>query len=271
MIRVVILGSTGMLGWAVGRHFLSKPNAYDVHLSFRTQKLSWGSQKFQFDARIDEHISHIPQADYVINCIGCIKQRHYDTDTFTQVNSRFPHLLANECAKRNMRLIHPSTDCVFTGNKGQYSESDSPDAMDVYGISKIMGEPRKCMLLRTSIIGEELRTKYSLIEWAKAQRGRTIQGYTNHFWNGLTAIQYAKVCDQIIQDDLYVEELRHIYSTVVTKYEMLNTFNDHFDLKLNIEKFEHPSRIDRSLMSNYEYLTRKLLQIPSFEEMVKQL
>lgn len=268
MIRVVVLGSTGMLGWAVGQHF-SQSSAYDTWLSYRRDSLKWGDKRFQFDATLDEHLARIPDTDYVINCIGCIKQRHYDTDTFIRVNARFPHLLAGECDRRGIRLIHVSTDCVFTGQRGKYVETDVPDSTDVYGISKVMGESRWCMLLRTSIIGEEMRTRYSLLEWAKAQAGRPVQGYTNHFWNGVTSKQYAAICDKIIREDLYIEALRHVHSTIVSKHDMLMAFNRKFNLGLTIEPFEHPTPIDRSLLSCYELQDR--LDVPGFEEMVKQL
>lgn len=270
MIRVVVLGSTGMLGWAVGQHFANQPDVYDTWLSYKSDRLKWGDQTFHFNARYDEHLKKIPDADYVINCIGCIKQRHYDTDRFIEINSRFPHLLADECARRRKeKLIHVSTDCVFTGNRGNYVETDAPDSRDVYGMSKIMGESRRCMLLRTSIIGPEMHTKYSLLEWAKAQAGRPVQGYTNHFWNGVTSKQYAKICDQIIQEGLYAEGLRHVHSTTVTKQEMLEVFNEHFELDLVIEPFTHPTSIDRSLWSIHDL--KRSLDIPNFADMVKQL
>lgn len=186
-----------------------------------------------------------------------------------RVNAQFPHFLANVCERREMKLIHITTDCVFSGRRGMYHELDEPDSTDNYGISKELGEPRNCMVLRTSVIGEEIRANYSLLEWARSQRGKQVMGYRNHMWNGLTNLQYAKACHKIIENGWYANIRRHVFSTPVSKFQMLSAFNVKYDLGLDIVEHQHPETIDRTLSTVYDLNDR--LEIPSFEKMIEEL
>ena len=181
----------------------------------------------------------------------------------------FPHFLASACERKGARLIHITTDCTFSGNRGWYHELDEPDCTDNYGISKELGEPRNCMVIRTSIVGPELRAHYSLLDWARSQAGGKVKGYVNHMWNGITSLEYAHVCHKIIQNDWYEQTLRHVIGEPCSKLKMLHVFNDVFELDLDIELFEHPEPIDRTLST--VYCLNDKLEIPSFEKMVKDL
>lgn len=267
-MKVAVLGSTGMLGNAVGKYFDSLPG-YRTFLSFRNPALAFGNERFYFDSMDLRCIDALPDVDYVINCIGCVKQKDYDIRTYMKVNAQFPHFLANACEKRGMKLLHITTDCVFSGKRGRYHELDEPDCTDSYGISKELGEPRNCMVLRTSVIGEEIRANYSLLEWARSQRGMQVQGYRNHLWNGLTNLQYAKVCHKIIEKGWYDHVRRHVFSTDVNKYEMLQAFDKKYDLNLDIVPHEHPESIDRRLSTVYDLNDR--LEIPPFDKMIEEL
>lgn len=267
-MKIVVLGSTGMLGNAVGKYFDSLPG-YRTLLSYRNPSLAFGRENFYFDAMDLRCIDALPDADYVINCVGCVKQKDYDIRTYMKVNAQFPHFLARECEKRGMKLIHITTDCVFSGKRGRYHELDEPDCTDNYGISKELGEPRNCMVLRTSVIGEEIRANYSLLEWARSQKGKQVHGYTNHLWNGLTNLEYAKVCHKIIERGWYDNIHRHVFSTDVSKYEMLQAFNKKYDLQLDIVAHVHPEPIDRRLSTVYDLNER--LEIPTFEKMIEEL
>lgn len=267
-IRVAVLGSTGMLGNAVGHYFDGHPD-YDALLSFRNRELAYGEKNFYFDAMDSRSIDALPEVDYVINCIGCVKQRDHGIRTYMKVNAQFPHFLAAACERTGARLIHITTDCVFSGRRGRYHELDEPDCEDNYGVSKELGEPRNCMVLRTSVVGPELRAHYSLLDWARSQKGSKVQGYTNHLWNGITSLEYAKVCDKIIQNDWYEHTLRHLFGTTHSKQKMLYVFNNAFALGLTIEEYEHPDPIDRTLSTVYSLNDR--LKIPDFHWMVKDL
>ena len=143
----------------------------------------------------------------MINCIGTIKPRVDQLGDLNAilVNSVFPRLLSKLSKELNFKVIHPTTDCVYTGSKGNYNEDDVYDVNDVYGMSKAMGEVSDVCIVRTSIIGEEINNGRSLVEWVKSESGNSIFGYTNHFWNGVTCLQFAKICDQIISKDLFWE------------------------------------------------------------------
>ena len=205
-MRIAILGSTGMLGNYIYQYFTTK-SQHKIFTSTRCASNS--SIVFHLDAMDYRTIRNIPDVDYVINCIGCIKQKKYTDQEFYKINSIFPHILSVECSSKNIRLIHVTTDCVYSGSKGSYIESDIPDCDDVYGISKLLSEDLiHGMILRSSIIGEEVNSAYSLLSWAKSQRSSTVRGYTNHFWNGVTNLQFAKICEKIINDDLYSEGIK---------------------------------------------------------------
>ena len=199
MTKVVVLGSTGMLGSAIGKYFQSKEN-YDTILTYRNNKVAYGKNNIWFDA-IDSALQKFANSDYIINCIGVIKPFIEDNKEHSiYLNSLFPYELSSFCKKENIRLIHITTDCVFSGMDGNYSESSIHDALDFYGKSKSLGEPDNCMVLRTSIIGEELHNNVSLIEWVKSMKGQKVKGFTNHYWNGMTTNQYAKVCDIVTEN-----------------------------------------------------------------------
>jgi dTDP-4-dehydrorhamnose reductase len=158
---------------------------------------------------------------------------------------------------------------VYSGRTGNYNESSTHDCLDAYGKSKSLGEPDNCMVLRTSIIGEEIHKKISLIEWAKSQKGKTVSGFTNHLWNGITTQQYAIICQKIIEQNLYSKELYHVFSNHITKYDLLKLFNKRFDLDLNIEKKESEEIIDRTLSSLKDLNTK--LMIPSIQDQISSM
>ena len=182
-MKVYVFGSRGMLGKYV-RTYLE--NYYEVIEVNRN--IIDGSDTTEFE--IEDRLLNlfINKGDVVINCVGAIKPRVDELGDLNaiKVNSVFPRMLANVCEKLEVKMIHPTTDCVYTGNKGSYTENDKCDVNDVYGMTKSLGEPNNCMVIRTSIIGEEVGQTRSLIEWVKSQKDNTVFGFTNHFWKGLS-------------------------------------------------------------------------------------
>ena len=149
-------------------------------------------------------------------------------------------------------------------------ETDFHDETNIYGKSKSQGEPKNCTIIRTSIIGEELNHKRSLVEWIKSNTGGEINGYSNHYWNGITCLQYAKIVEYMILNNIFWEGVRHIYSpTTVSKYELANIINDTYNLGIKINKFETDTVVDKSLSSIYE--ENKLFNIPELENQVKEM
>lgn len=268
MKKVIILGSTGMLGNEVLMHFL-KAEGFDVNSSVRDGRFKIGCNFF-FDPTID-NVASLPFADFYINAIGVIKPHMLkDLKTSIYINSIFPRELADECEKRDSKLIHITTDCVFSGKNGNYNEYSLHDALDEYGKSKSLGEPENCMVVRTSIIGPELHNKVSLISWVQAQTGKEINGFTNHLWNGITTLQYAKVCEKIINENLYSNGLYHIHSpNTVNKFELVTIIDYKYKVGARITPVEASTVVDRT-MSTEKDLCEKL-SIPEIMFQIMQL
>lgn len=268
-MKIVILGSTGMLGNAVGSYFLENYDPKDIYLSYRNEEVSYGIKKFYFDA-LSDSFDAIPQCDYVINCIGVIKP-FIDIDPIAsiKINSIFPRQLADYCDEKGYKLIHITTDCVFSGKDGNYDESASLDCTDFYGKTKSLGEPNNCMVVRTSIIGEEIYKKASLIEWAKSQKGKQVNGFTNHLWNGITTKQYARICGKIIANNWFKKDLFHVFSDTVSKYQLLHLINQVFDLHLTINKLAPPPSVNRTLTTHKELNSK--LDIPPIAQQIQEM
>ena len=250
MKKILVLGSTGMLGHSVAKHFIDK--GYDVTSTYRkeSQEVAAVDKKIAYNPLIHSFASLDGGYDYVINCIGTIKPfMAKDPIAARKINSVFPWELADWCNDIKAKLLHITTDCVFSGKTGKYKESSVHDALDDYGKSKSLGEPiDRCMVIRTSIIGEEIHKNASLIEWAKGQKGKSIKGFTNHYWNGITTNYYGVVCEKIIENNWHSNGLFHVHAKDdVSKFDMMTIFNKKFNLDMNIEAFTATETVDRHL------------------------
>lgn len=248
-MKVFVLGSNGMLGRYISAYFKSK--GFEVVGITRKELDVLYLREEELRAKL--FFLKLREGDIVINCIGMIKQRKGINDMeFIYINSMFPRILANVCENEKVNMIHPTTDCVFDGLKGAYTETDLHNAVDVYGKSKSLGEPENATVIRTSIIGEEVGQARSLVEWVKSNRGKTINGYTNHAWNGVTCLKFAEICHYIIDNNLYWKGVKHLFSpTTFTKYELTKAISDIYNLDITINKFETDVKCDRSLSSTY--------------------
>lgn len=234
MKNIVVFGANGMLGRYVCK-YLSQEHSI---LGLTRKDLDVTDYDLNTLDVVVENI--IRGSDVVVNCLGIIKPRVDETGVSTVlVNSVFPRNLADCCKKYNIKIYHISTDCVFSGlgRNQPYNESDIHDATDLYGKTKSLGENQNCCVIRTSIIGEEIGQSRSLIEWAKSQKGKNVKGFVNHHWNGLSCLQLSKLISLTIKDNIYWFGVRHVFSpNIVTKFELLQTINDVYDLDLKIEK-----------------------------------
>lgn len=268
--KILVLGSTGMLGNAVAAHFANNDD-YDVTMTYRNVSVAPQGKVILFDA-LHNSLDELPgEFDYVINCIGIIKPfMAMDPVAAIKINALFPWQLASWCNKNGSKLIHITTDCVFSGRKGQYVESDAHDALDSYGKSKSLGEcVSEAMVIRTSIIGEEIHKNASLIAWAKSQKGKTVNGFSTHLWNGVTTKEYAKICDKIIINGWYEKGLFHVHAKDdVTKLQMMEYFNEKFDLNLTIVD-KAPEPVDRTMRTEKDLCSR--LDIPTVGQMIKEI
>jgi dTDP-4-dehydrorhamnose reductase/SAM-dependent methyltransferase len=226
-MKIILFGSTGMLG-----------NYVKKYLSQFHQIVCIDRNIFDIESCDWEKLNGIIQlGELIINCAAAIPQQKCDIRKYITLNTVFPHKL-NESAKRcKIQFIHITTDCVFSGKDGNYDENSKHDAEDIYGISKSLGEDKTMCIIRTSIIGEEINNKNSLIEWLIKQKDTTIDGYENVFWNGVTCLQLAKIIEMVINKNDYWQGVRHIFSPrPVSKYELCNYINDIYGLNISITK-----------------------------------
>src|SRR5574343_183909 len=247
-MRVILFGSNGMLGSYIKKHL---NDGYDL-ISLTRKEIDI-SKSSQFD--IIEYLKsiNITENDIIINSAGVIKQREYNILDMILVNSVFPHILSTVKNKFNCKVIHITTDCVFSGLDGGYTESSNHDCLDDYGKSKSLCEPKDLTIIRTSIIGEENNNKKSLIEWVKSNKESRINGYNNHLWNGVTCLELSKVIKNIIDNNLYWNGVRHIFSpNTVSKYELVSFINDIYKLGNQVDKLDTIVNCFRNLSSEYK-------------------
>lgn len=213
--------------------------------------------------------SYLLDFDYIVNCIGVIKPYCKDTDptgihNAILVNAFFPHILSDYCNKSSIRIIQIATDCVFSGKKGNYAENSPHDALDVYGKTKSLGEAlsKNLLNIRCSIIGPEINTKFSLLEWFLSQNNDSqLKGFTNHLWNGVTTLQFAKLCLRIIENNKFTHFIKkaNLYHFVpnhaVTKYELLRLFQKIFKKNVTVAPVESDEEVNRILTTNYPEFT----------------
>lgn len=277
MQKVLILGANGMLGHQACR---TLSHHFDVWGTVRQMKPNYDFLPQDHiltyvDATdvetVEEALEHVQPA-VVVNCIGIIKQIKEAKDPITSifVNAMFPHMLARECTARRIRLIHISTDCVFLGTKGMYTEDDAPDALDMYGRTKQLGEVGEPYLtLRTSIIGHELDTQNGLLAWFLSQKGKTVSGFRKAIFSGLTTQALSKILVEIIQNHPRLSGLYHVSAAPIDKYSLLDMIRATLALDINIEPKDDPE-IDRSLDSTrFRDITGWLP--PSWQVMVEEL
>lgn len=247
-MKVLVLGGTGMLGHVVGRKLGQR---YDTYLTVRGAGDGPAVLGGVDARRLETVVAALDQVrpEAVVNCIGAIKQRPEgrDPDTATAVNAVFPHQLAPACAARGARLIHISTDCVFSGRQGGYRETDPPDPVDLYGRTKLLGEPAgdACLTLRTSLIGRELGTANGLVEWFLGQTGR-VDGFTNAIFSGITAEACADVLADVIELHPELGGLRHVAGEAISKHDLLVLLREASGHAVEIEPVAEPE-LDRSL------------------------
>lgn len=209
----------------------------------------------------------------IINAAGIIKQvpEANDVAGLIEVNAAFPHRLAAIGKNVDARVITIGTDCVFSGRKGNYKESDKPDAEDLYGRSKLLGEltDQHCLTLRTSIIGRELNTRHSLVEWFLRNRGGSVQGYTKAIYSGMPTIVFANVVRQLITSHNNISGVYHVASSPISKFDLLNKLNAAYGAGASLEPTDEPV-IDRSLDATL-FTNATGIAIPDWDEMIRAM
>lgn len=260
MTRILIFGGNGMLGHKLVQSFNPK---FETWTTLRGDRSQYSTFDLLDPSRIIENISvedseGIEKAietaipDIVVNAIGVVKQLPSSKNVMKTltVNSIFPHRLAEITEKKGARLITISTDCVFNGRRGMYTEDDASDAEDVYGKSKNLGEVLQpnCLTIRTSIIGREIATAHSLVEWFLSNRGGRVKGFSKAIYSGFPTIVLAKILEDLILNHPDLEGLYHISSEPINKFDLLCLVRDAYGIDIEIEPSDDLC-IDRSLDS----------------------
>lgn len=257
--KVLILGANGMLGSMLYRKFCESLNFETIGLarSFTSEFGGCLKDKLIFCSELDNPLileslleTHLP--DVVINCIGIVKQnqKYANVLEVLKVNSLFPHQLLKACQRLNIRLLHISTDCVFSGSKGNYDEGSVIDAADLYGLSKYLGEviSENSLTLRSSIIGHELSGAKGLLEWFLRQN-EAVQGFKNCLFSGLPTNEFFNILEQYVLCEKKLSGLYHISSEPISKYDLLHLIASVYKKEIKIFSIEEP-RINRTLNSD---------------------
>jgi dTDP-4-dehydrorhamnose reductase len=280
-MRTLILGGSGMLG-----HKLSQTlgGRFETYSTFRQVPAALESlgvydrvqvlgqvEVSDFDSVARSLSAKRP--DVVINCIGIVKQdaAAHDSIQSISVNALFPHRLAQLCRAAGARLVDISTDCGFSGRKGNYDETDESDAQDLYGKTKFLGEVSGpgCLTIRTSMIGRELKGSHGLVEWLLSQRGQKVRGFERAIFSGFTTRALSGIIADVIEQRPELEGVYHVAAQPITKFDLLTMINQIFGLNIEIDP-DDSLVCDRSL-NGQRFETATGFVPPAWPEMIEQM
>lgn len=279
-MRVLVCGGDGMLGHVVAkmlspRHDVAitvrrHPAKYAPHPLLRRHRMLGNVDAMAFDTVREALDRFAPEA--VVNAVGLVKQRQAAAEPIPalEVNSLFPHRLARASQERRARLVHFSTDCVFSGRDGDYTEDSVPDCDDLYGRTKLLGEVDApgCITLRTSLIGRELGRTSGLVEWFLSQTGE-VKGFRNAIYTGFTTIEMARIVEMLLTRFPLLSGIWHVSSAPISKYDLLLLLKKHFRTGPAVTP-DDAFRCDRSLRSD-RFRDACGYRPPSWDEMIGEL
>ncbi|MFA5844414.1 MAG: SDR family oxidoreductase [Coriobacteriia bacterium] len=281
-MRVVVFGANGMLGHQL---CLRLATSLDVWGTVRGDPLDYARYRLLPQERllggIDitdlECVSRVlalSEAEAVVNAIGIIKHRDEAKAAIPSIvtNSLFPHQLADVCEAAGARLVHMSTDCVFSGRRGSYTESDLPDPPDLYGRSKLLGEVDRpgCLTLRTSIIGWEIERRTGLLEWFATQRGKRIGGFRKAIYSGVSTAAIADLIADVLRTRPDLSGVHHVASEPLSKYDLLVRLREKLGWGDIIIEPDDEFACDRSLVGE-RFEAAAGWRAPSWDDMLGSL
>jgi dTDP-4-dehydrorhamnose reductase len=280
---VLVLGASGMLGHALMHELPGHLPEVSVRGTVRSLDGLAESFRSQMASRLVDGVDVLDATSVaavldelrptaVVNAVGVIKQAPGVDDTVvtTQINALLPHLLARDCAAVGARLIQISTDCVFSGRVGAYTEDDLPDPADFYGRSKLLGEvSAPHVTLRTSIIGPELRHGGSLLEWFLSQDGQRVNGFSRAIYSGLPTVELARVIGSVVLPRPELTGVWQVASQPISKYDLLQLVAAEYGWKGTIER-DDVFAIDRSLSSS-RFTEATGYVAPSWPDLVREM
>jgi len=280
-MRLLVLGGSGMLGHKLVQ--VSNPRFE----TFTTLRGSFGEyarfgiydESRTLGGVVAEKFETVAGAiasarpDVVVNCIGVVKQDAAASDPITSimVNSLFPHRVAEVCRQSNARFIHLSTDCIFSGRKGNYAESDEPDAQDLYGRTKLLGEVAGtgALTIRTSMIGRELHGAHGLFEWFLSQTGQQVRGFKRAVFSGLTTNALAGVIANVVERHPELHGTWHVAGEPIDKFELLSLVKEVYGIEIVIEPDE-TFVCDRSLDGS-RFCEATGFKAPTWRQLIQQM
>jgi dTDP-4-dehydrorhamnose reductase len=279
--KILILGASGMLGNALLRFFVhaGRYTALGAVRSMRARNLLPAALHENIvcasDAQDPDGLLQLlarTRPDAVVNCIGLVKQFSESEDPLAAIpiNSLLPHRLLRLCRLTGTRLVQISTDCVFAGTKGMYTEEDPPDAVDVYGRSKLLGEVDGpgAVTLRTSVVGPELDSAHGLLCWFLSQKQR-VRGFKRAIFSGLTTLELARVIHDHVLPRAEVQGIYHVSAEPISKYDLLRLFAEVYEFPIVIDA-DHKMIVDRSLDST-RFRTLTGYQPPAWPQLVRSM
>ena len=265
-----VFGSTGMIGSGVTR-YLSEESHQLFEVNRGGISTYSGNQILKFDAskdNVDTLIGQIPSGSTILNFIGVIRHKIDEAQSESvlnaaKINGKFPRTLAMAALENDFRVIQVGTDCIFSGSRGGYNESSIADPIDVYGKTKLEGEhlAKNVMTLRVSVIGREWKSHIELMDWVLGTKsGEALNGFKNHFWNGVTTLHLARVIEGILSNDLFRPGTFHLVpQDQISKSRLIASiasFGDRNDI--TIREFEGSTFVDRTLTTNFPEFNRIL-------------
>lgn len=268
-MKILVVGANGMAGHMITKYLKDKKYQIDT---FARNDADYVLDIENLQQTQEFFIKKSQKYDFIINCIGLLVRESIDRpDRACLINSWFPHFLEYITSTLNTKIIHLSTDCVFDGKKGNYAEDDIHTELNAYGKSKSLGEiiNSKDITFRMSIIGPELKSNGTgLFNWLCNKSDKTIQGWNNAFWNGITTLELAKAIEHYIKNP-NINGVYHLVSkNNISKFELLKLINKIFQLNKNIQEVEHTKFIDKTLINTRNDFN---FYVKNYDDMLKEI
>lgn len=274
-MKVLILGADGMIGHKMAQSL----SHFDLYLNSRShfnylQEHFPNStlSNFDFLNRNIEDLLEKTSPDYIINAVGItIRRGASDNKETNLINSQLPKKIDFWCKENQKKQIHFSTDCVFSGDKGNYNDLDLPDAKDDYGISKGKGEinSNSTLTIRSSMIGREIYNKTELLEWIISNKNKKIKGFDNVIYSGVTTLWMSNIVNEVIKNYPFLNGVYNISSQPISKYDLITKINTYFNLNIEIER--DSSYYSNKSLNSDKFFSETNFKKPNWDEMLSDL
>ena len=283
-MKILVLGANGMIGhrmWATlteqGHQVFGLTRISDISPFTKIPGISLESSIPGIDVRDYEKLNQIIkdiEPHFVLNCVGIIKQVKASNirEETIELNALFPHKLSEICKNNGAKMIQFSTDCVFDGIDGDYNEACAPNALDLYGQTKALGEvldKSHVITFRLSCIGRELNFHGGLVEWVRRQENKSISGFSQALYTGFSTQSLALILDKYFLNDNDLHGIIHLSSSVINKYDLLNLINEKYSLNIDIKP--DPSVVIKRNLNSESIKSKLNISIPSWNEMIADL